>query len=52
MNATHWNTLAGFCRQMASEGIFRMDETERGLYISWVDNSPKTLAKQVRHTFK
>jgi DNA/RNA-binding protein KIN17 len=33
---------------MGRAGIFRVDETERGLHIAWVDNSPKTLAKQVR----
>lgn len=47
MNATHWNTLTGFCMQMSKEGIFRMEETERGIYITWIDNSPKALARQV-----
>ncbi|KAI8880343.1 hypothetical protein K501DRAFT_286938 [Backusella circina FSU 941] len=46
MNATRWNSLSGFCRQMSEEGILRVDENERGLYITWIDNSPKTLAKQ------
>jgi DNA/RNA-binding protein KIN17 len=46
MNATRWNSLSGFCRQMCQEGILRVDENERGLYIAWIDNSPKTLAKQ------
>ncbi|KAI7905707.1 domain of Kin17 curved DNA-binding protein-domain-containing protein [Cokeromyces recurvatus] len=46
MNATRWTTLTGFCHQMGKEGILRVDETERGLHIAWVDNSPKALAKQ------
>ncbi|RCH90612.1 hypothetical protein CU098_009511 [Rhizopus stolonifer] len=46
MNATRWSSLSGFCRTLASQGILRVDETERGLFISWIDNSPKTLAKQ------
>ncbi|KAG1462514.1 hypothetical protein G6F46_004823 [Rhizopus delemar] len=46
MNATKWNTLSEFCKEMGRAGIFRVDETERGLHIAWVDNSPKTLAKQ------
>jgi len=48
MNATKWNSLSEFCKQMGREGILRVDEAERGLYITWVDNSPKALAKQVR----
>ncbi|KAI8976867.1 domain of Kin17 curved DNA-binding protein-domain-containing protein [Pilobolus umbonatus] len=46
MNATKWNSLSEFCKQMGREGIFRVDETDRGLHIAWVDNSPKALAKQ------
>jgi DNA/RNA-binding protein KIN17 len=47
MNATKWNSLSEFCKQMGREGILRVDEAERGLYITWVDNSPKALARQV-----
>jgi DNA/RNA-binding protein KIN17 len=46
MNSTNWNSLSEFCKQMGREGILRVDETERGLHISWVDNSPKALARQ------
>lgn len=46
MNATKWNSLTEFCKQMGRDGIFRVDETERGLHIAWVDNSPKALARQ------
>ncbi|KAG2206595.1 hypothetical protein INT46_002850 [Mucor plumbeus] len=46
MNSTKWNSLSEFCKQMGREGILRVDEAERGLYITWVDNSPKALAKQ------
>ncbi|GAN06518.1 zinc finger protein rts2 [Mucor ambiguus] len=46
MNATKWNSLSEFCKQMGREGILRVDEAERGLYITWVDNSPKALARQ------
>ncbi len=28
-------------------GIVKVDEDEKGLWITWVDSSPKTLAKQV-----
>ncbi|KAI8886114.1 hypothetical protein K501DRAFT_214308 [Backusella circina FSU 941] len=46
MNSTNWNSLSEFCKQMGREGILRVDETERGLHITWVDNSPKALARQ------
>jgi DNA/RNA-binding protein KIN17 len=46
MNATRWNSLTEFCKSMGREGILRVDETERGLHIAWVDNSPKALARQ------
>ncbi|OBZ89990.1 DNA/RNA-binding protein KIN17 [Choanephora cucurbitarum] len=46
MNATKWNSLTEFCKQMGRQGILRVDETERGLHIAWVDNSPKALARQ------
>lgn len=46
MNATRWNSLTEFCKQMGRDGILRVDETERGLHIAWVDNSPKALARQ------
>lgn len=46
MNATKWNSLSEFCKQMGREGILRVDETERGLHITWIDNSPKALARQ------
>jgi DNA/RNA-binding protein KIN17 len=46
MNATRWNSLSEFCKQMGRDGILRVDETERGLHIAWVDNSPKALARQ------
>lgn len=49
MNATRWNTLSEFVKYLGREGICHVDETERGWYIAWIDNSPKALAKQVRN---
>jgi DNA/RNA-binding protein KIN17 len=31
---------------MADEGIIELDETEKGIFIRWVDNSPETLMRQ------
>ena len=47
MNATRWVTLSGFVKHLGRAGIVRVDETEKGLFIAWIDNSPKALAKAV-----
>ncbi|KAK4687877.1 DNA/RNA-binding protein KIN17, partial [Tremellales sp. Uapishka_1] len=46
MNATRWVTLSGFIQTLGKAGTVRVDEDEKGLWITWVDNTPKTLAKQ------
>lgn len=45
MNATRWVTLSGFVQHLGQAGIVRVEDTEKGLFISWIDNSPKALAK-------
>jgi DNA/RNA-binding protein KIN17 len=46
MNSTRWVTLTEFCKHLGRSGIVRVDETEKGWFIAWIDNSPKALAKQ------
>ncbi|KAF9359175.1 hypothetical protein BGX26_012950 [Mortierella sp. AD094] len=46
MNATKWATLTEFCMHLGKEGLAVVDETPKGWFIQWVDNSPKTLARQ------
>ncbi|PIL22709.1 hypothetical protein GSI_15402 [Ganoderma sinense ZZ0214-1] len=46
MNATRWVTLTEFVKHLGRTGIARVDETEKGWFIAWIDNSPKALAKQ------
>lgn len=48
MNSTRWVTLTEFVKHLGRLGIGRVDETEKGWFIAWVDNSPKALAKAVR----
>jgi DNA/RNA-binding protein KIN17 len=48
MNATRWVTLTEFIKHLGRTGVARVEETEKGWFISWIDNSPKALAKQVR----
>ncbi|RAO72545.1 uncharacterized protein BHQ10_008557 [Talaromyces amestolkiae] len=46
MNATKWTSLTQFAAHLGREGIVRCEETEKGLFISWVDNRPETLKKR------
>ena len=46
MNATRWNSLAGFCRHLTDEGIVEMEETPKGVFITWIDKDPETLKRQ------
>ena len=48
MNATRWVTLTEFVKHLGRTGVAHVDETEKGWFIAWIDNSPKALAKQVR----
>ena len=47
MNATRWVTLSEFCKHLGRLGIAKVDETEKGWFLAWIDNSPKALAKAV-----
>ncbi|KAH6606361.1 zinc finger rts2 [Trichoderma cornu-damae] len=46
MNATKWPSLTEFAKYLGREGICRVEETEKGIHISWVDNSPAALRRQ------
>ncbi|OMJ27995.1 DNA/RNA-binding protein KIN17 [Smittium culicis] len=46
MNATKWNTLTGFVQYLGKKGICHVEETERGWFIEWIDNSPAALARR------
>jgi len=48
MNSTRWVTLTEFVKHLGRTGVARVDETEKGWFIAWIDNSPKALEKQVR----
>lgn len=45
MNSTRWVTLTEFVKHLGRSGIAHVDETEKGWFIAWIDNSPKALAK-------
>ena len=46
MNATRWKSLTQFAAYLGREGICRVEETEKGIFVSWIDNSPETLRKR------
>ncbi|KAJ5885371.1 hypothetical protein N7495_009881 [Penicillium taxi] len=46
MNSTKWQSLTQFASYLGKEGICRVEETEKGLFISWIDNSPETMRKR------
>lgn len=46
MNATKWPSLTEFAKHLGKEGICRIEDTEKGLQIAWIDNSPEALRRQ------
>ncbi|KAL2889520.1 KIN17-like protein [Ceratocystis lukuohia] len=46
MNSTQWSSLTEFAKYLGREGICRVEETDKGLHISWIDNSPEALRRQ------
>ena len=45
MNATKWETLSGFIQYLGRTGKVRVEETDRGLYITWIDTNPEARAR-------
>ncbi|KAL6849790.1 hypothetical protein ACO1O0_009335 [Amphichorda felina] len=46
MNATKWPSLTEFAKYLGREGICRVEETEKGIHIAWIDNSPEALRRR------
>jgi DNA/RNA-binding protein KIN17 len=46
MNATRWDCLGSFVRFLGKEKICEVEETEKGWYIRWIDNSPGSLERK------
>ncbi|EON96110.1 putative zinc finger protein rts2 protein [Phaeoacremonium minimum UCRPA7] len=45
MNATRWPSLTEFAKYLGREGICRVEETDKGIHIAWIDNSPEALKR-------
>ncbi|KAJ2039254.1 hypothetical protein H4S04_008161 [Coemansia sp. S16] len=52
MNATKWDTLSDFAMYLGREGKCRVEDSERGWLIEWIDNSPEALARKAAITKK
>jgi DNA/RNA-binding protein KIN17 len=46
MNATQWPSLTEFAKYLAREGICRVTEEEKGIFIAWIDDSPEALRRR------
>ncbi|KAJ5961176.1 uncharacterized protein N7479_008326 [Penicillium vulpinum] len=46
MNSTEWKSLSQFAAYLGREGKCRVEDTEKGLVIAWIDNSPDTLRRR------
>ena len=46
MNSPRWKTLIEFITPSGHEGICRVENTEKGWFISWIDISPEALKKR------
>ncbi|KAI9677540.1 MAG: hypothetical protein M1817_006494 [Caeruleum heppii] len=46
MNATKWPSLTEFAKFLGREGICRIEDSDKGLQVAWIDNSPEALRRQ------
>ena len=46
MNATIWATLKDFCQYLGKTGKCRVEETERGWYITYINRNVESLLRQ------
>lgn len=46
MNSTKWPSLTEFAKHLGKEGMCRVEETDKGIHIAWIDNSPDALRRQ------
>ena len=45
MNSTRWSSLTEFAKHLGREGLVRVEDNDKGLHISWIDNSPEALRR-------
>lgn len=45
MNSTKWPSLTEYAKYLGREGLCRVEETDKGLQVAWIDNSPEALKR-------
>lgn len=45
MNSTKWETLSSFVQYLGRTSKVTVEETERGLYITWIDRDPEVMRR-------
>lgn len=46
LNGTRWTTLTDFAKWLGDEGIVKVDDSERGVMVTYIDRDPETLKRQ------
>ncbi|KAI8630189.1 zinc finger protein RTS2 [Xylariaceae sp. FL1651] len=46
MNATKWPSLTEFAKYLGREGICKVEETDKGIQVAWIDDSPDALRRK------
>ncbi|KKK15880.1 hypothetical protein P175DRAFT_0490787 [Aspergillus ochraceoroseus IBT 24754] len=46
MNATKWKSLTQFAAHLGREGLCHVEETEKGLFVSYIDRSPDAMRRR------
>lgn len=46
MNGTRWTTLTDFARWLGENGFVKIDDSERGIMVTYIDRDPETLRRQ------
>ncbi|KAL4966410.1 putative C2H2 finger domain protein (Kin17) [Aspergillus stella-maris] len=46
MNATKWKSLTQFAAHLGREGLVHVEESEKGLFVSYIDRSPEAMRRR------
>ncbi|KAL3315973.1 hypothetical protein Ciccas_005381 [Cichlidogyrus casuarinus] len=49
MNATRWSTLTGLSLWLGKQGICKVDENEKGIFIEYIDKDPEAEQRRAAH---
>lgn len=52
MNSTTWHTLTAFVQYLGKEGKCKVDHTEKGWFIQYIDRGPETIQAEIEKAKK